>query len=267
MIPVSVIVPVRNAESMIDDCLASITRAEPYEIIVVDGLSTDCTVEIARRYPVKILCDEGKGVPAARRMGIEAATTDYVVLVDVDIVFGEGALEELLDEFIMGQYDALQAGLISISGPGYWGQALAYHHNNGRSKNWPGMMVTIFKRDCLLKNPFDERFRSGEDIELRHRLCKANMKIGVSQETTVKHRFGDTYEFALDQFLQDGNGLGRMVVKYGWEQASVLGIPLAGSIRGILLSLARLKLKYIPYYLVYLVYNYVGIFRGLTAKF
>ncbi len=64
MLDLTVVVPVRNAELFIDDCLASIVRAHPREIIVVDGNSTDSTVERARQFPVTILSDEGKGVSA-----------------------------------------------------------------------------------------------------------------------------------------------------------------------------------------------------------
>ncbi len=266
MLPVTVIVPVRNAESMADDCLASIFRANPREVIVVDGNSTDGTLEIIGKYPAKVLSDNGRGVPAARMLGIEAATSDVVVLIDVDIVLPDGALEALYAEYTDGGYDALQAGLESISGPGYWGRALATHHNRGRSKNWPGVMATFFRRQILLDYRFDERFRSGEDIELRWRLEKANLKVGVSRKTIVKHRFGDTYEVALDQFTQDGKGIGRMYAKYGLPALKLLFIPAAGCVRGILLSLLRLEPQWIPYYLVYLFYNYASMPGGMREK-
>lgn len=267
MLDLSVIVPVRNAEEFAEECFASIVRAEPREIIVVDGMSTDKTIEIVQRYPVQILYDEGKGVPAARMMGIRAATSDTVVLIDVDIVLPDGALAELYKEFKEGGYDGLQAGLHSTGGPGYWGQALVYHHNHGRSKNWPGVMATIFKRDVLLQYGFDERFRSGEDIELRWRLRRTGLKMAVSRRTTVTHRYGDGFEFAKGQWLADGKGLGRMISKYRWRAAVLFMLPLAGSMRGIFLSLIRLKPQWIPYFLCYLVYNYWAMPGGLRERF
>jgi glycosyltransferase involved in cell wall biosynthesis len=263
MLDLSVIIPVRNAEHMIEDCLSSIVRAEPREIIIVDGRSTDKTLEIARRYPVQILSDEGRGLPVARKMGIHAAQSDTVALIDVDIVMKDGDLAALLQEFRDGQYDALQAGLHSVAGDGYWGRALVYHHRQGLSKNWPGVMATIFDKQVLLKYEFDERFLSGEDIELRWRLKNAKLTVGVSKRTVVIHRYDDTFEFAKDQFLADGKGLGRMVRKYGLKAAHLLGIPLAGSVRGILLSLRHWQPIWIRYYLYYMVYNYVGILGGL----
>jgi len=266
MLPVTVIVPVRNAESMVDACLASIFLANPREVIVVDGNSTDHTLELINKYPVKILSDNGRGVPAARMLGIQEASSDVVVLIDVDIVLPEGVLENLYAEYIDGEYDGFQAGLESISGDGYWGRALATHHNRGRSKNWPGVMATIFRRDILLKFRFDEGFRSGEDIELRWRLQKAGLKMGVSQKNIVKHQFDDTYEAALDQFVQDGRGLGRMYAKYGIRAIKLLFIPAAGCARGILLSLLRFEVQWIPYYLVYAFYNYISMPAGLQEK-
>jgi glycosyltransferase involved in cell wall biosynthesis len=264
---ISVVVPVRNAERVIGECLESIVRSGVKEIVVVDGLSTDGTVEIARRYPARILSDEGRGLPIARRLGVQAASSRWVALVDADVVLPDGALERLFDEFVEGGYTALQAGLHSVSGPRYWGQALVHHHRSGRSKDWFGVVATVFERDALLEHGFDERFVSGEDIELRWRLERQGARVGVSERTVVTHRFADdTFEFARDQWLMDGRGLGRMVRKHGWRAAWLFGLPLGAAIRGILLSLVRLQPRWIPYYLSYMVFNYVGMVGGLGVR-
>jgi glycosyltransferase involved in cell wall biosynthesis len=264
-VDVSVVVPTRNAESLVEDCLSSIERSHPREIIVVDGLSTDRTVEIARRHGATVLSDEGRGLPAARRMGAEAAGSQHVALIDVDVRMGDGDLARLLDEFTTEGYTALQAGLHSVSGSGYWGRALANHHRTGRSKNWFGVVATVFDRHVLLKHGFDDRFLSGEDIDLRWRLLRAGAKIGVSRRTVVEHRFHDTWEFAKGQFVADGHGLGRMVENHGIRATALLGLPAAGAVRGILLSLVRLQPQWIPYYLVYAFYNYVAMTQELAA--
>jgi glycosyltransferase involved in cell wall biosynthesis len=261
-----VVVPVRNAEDIIEDCLASITRACPRQVIVVDGMSSDRTLEVVRRYPVTILSDEGAGLPAARLLGARTATTRHVALIDADVVLHDGALEQLLAEFLDGGYTALQAGLHSVSGDGYWGRALAHHHRSGRSKDWFGLVATIFERDVLLRHGFDERFKSGEDIDLRWRLQAAGAKLGVSRRTVVQHRFGDTWEFAKGQWLADGHGLGRMVAAHGLRAKLLLGLPLAAFLRGSALSLVRRQPRWIPYYLCYVAFNYAGMFRELRRR-
>ena len=262
MLDLSVVVPVRNSEQWVDACLASIAREQPREIFVIDGESTDRTCEIAGRYPVTILSDHGKGLPAARRIGAEAASSRLVALIDCDVVLHEGALASLMDEYTRDGYIGLQAGLHSVSGPGYWGQALAHHHRTGRSKHWFGVVATICDRQVLLEHGFDQRFLSGEDIDLRWRLEKAGAKVGVSRETIVEHRFEDTFEFAKRQWLADGQGLGRMMRVHRLRAGLLAGLPLAAAARGVILSLARLEPKWIPYYLCFLWGNYRGMIQG-----
>lgn len=263
---VTVVVPVRNAEHLVDACLESVVRSRPAELIVVDGMSTDATVERAAAHGARVVCDGGHGVAAARQLGAELAGTRYVALVDVDVVLPGGALEALLEELVAGGYTALQAGLHSVGGPGYWGRALAHHHRSGRSKDWFGLVATIIERDALLRYGLDERFLSGEDIDLRWRLQRAGAKTGVSRATVVEHRFEDGWRFALGQWLADGHGLGRMVGVHGRRSLLLLGLPLAAALRGGALSLARLQPRWVPYFACYCAFNYVGMARELWSR-
>jgi glycosyltransferase involved in cell wall biosynthesis len=263
---VSVVVPTRNAERLIEDCLASIVRSGPREIIVVDGLSTDRTLELARRRPVTVLSDGGAGLAAARLIGARATRSRWVALVDADIVLPDGALAALLEEAAAGGYIALQAGLHSVAGPGYWGQALVQHHRSGWSKHWFGVAATVVERRALLRYGFDAHFRSGEDIELRYRLTRAGVRIGVSRATVVTHRFEDSFAFARAQWLADGHGLARLVRKHRWRVGWVLILPLAASVRGIALALLHRQPKWIPYYAAFVAFNYVGMLRELLGR-
>src|SRR5215210_6047035 len=95
----SVVVPTRNAEHFLAECLASLARSNPREIIVVDGLSTDGTRDVAAKYTSQILSDDGRGLPHARLLGAKEAASATVALVDADVIFPDGALEALLEEF------------------------------------------------------------------------------------------------------------------------------------------------------------------------
>lgn len=263
---VTIVIPVRNAEAFIEACLDSAVASAAAEIIVVDGESTDATVAIARRYPVRLLDDGGAGVAAARLMGAEAATTEWVALVDVDVLLPPGALAALLEEARTGGYTALQAGLESTSGPGYWGQALVDHHRSGRSRHWFGLVATVIRRGAFLHHGLDASFITGEDIEMRFRLERNGEQIGVSRRTIVPHRFGDTFEFARGQFLADGAGLARMAMKHGWRAAPLLALPAAAAARGTVLSLARGRPQWVPYYVTFLAFNWFAMGRQLLSR-
>ena len=262
---VTAVVPVRNGEQLLPGCLTALRQAGVGGVVVVDGLSGDRSREIAAEYGAVVISDEGKGLPHARTIGAAAATTRLVLLVDCDVVFPPGALAELLEEFAGQDFTALQAGLQSVGGPGYWGLALAHHHRTGRSRHWFGLVATLFDRDELARIGFDAGFASGEDIELRWRLRDAGLRTGVSERVLVEHRFaGDDFAFAQDQFLMDGSGLGRMVRKHGWRGLRLLALPLAASARGITISLVTGQPRWIPYYAVFGWFNYVGLVRGLV---
>ena len=245
------------------ECLESIRAERPREIIVVDGCSTDNTVEIARSMGARVISDEGRGLPAARMLGVENACSDLVALIDADVVLPPGALGGLLDEFKACGYDGLQFGLVSeADGPGYWGAALAWHHNHSRVRSWFGVCATLMRRKVLLSVAFDDTFRSGEDIELRIRLEDAGYRLGVSTTTAVRHRFMDTFGAARDQWLQDGAGLARTVRKHPGRAGWLVLLPLLATIRGVGLSLLHAP-RFLAYWACFLVYNYRSMFGEL----
>lgn len=89
---VSVIVPVYNIELYIVKALKSIVAQNftNFEIIIVDDGSTDNSYQLARDYlstcntKNKIIRQQNSGVSAARNVGLENATGEYVVFVDGD---------------------------------------------------------------------------------------------------------------------------------------------------------------------------------------
>ena len=62
---VSVVICAKNSASFIAKVIDSIQLNKPGEIIVVDGLSTDKTVNIARNEGCKVISDKGKGLSYA----------------------------------------------------------------------------------------------------------------------------------------------------------------------------------------------------------
>ena len=266
VLDISVVIPARNAADWLDGCLRSVLAQDPREVIVVDGCSRDSTVEIARSLGAVVISDEGRGLPAARMLGARAAHADLVALIDADVIVPDGALEKLKDEFTAGGFDGLQFGLVSEpDGPGYWGAALAWHHNHSRVRSWFGVSASLMRRHVLLEAGFDESFRSGEDIELRIRLEDAGYRIGVSATTFVRHRFADSFAYAQDQWLQDGSGLARTMRKHPRRAGWLAFLPLLATARGMVISLATAP-KFLPYWAGFAFHNYRAMCATLLKR-
>jgi len=82
---VSVIIPTLNEAENIEWALARLPE-DLHEVILVDGRSTDGTVDVAReaRPDLRVVLETRPGKGAALRAGFAAATGDYVVMIDAD---------------------------------------------------------------------------------------------------------------------------------------------------------------------------------------
>ncbi len=106
ILPVSIVIPVKNEEKNIAVILESIKKQtyQPYEVIVSDAKSEDNTRKISKEYGARVI--DG-GIPAVgRNNGFNAAQKDIVIFMDADVQFlGENDLKEIVDEFNNRQLD------------------------------------------------------------------------------------------------------------------------------------------------------------------
>lgn len=98
---ISVIVPIYNVETYLEDCIISLVNQtyENIEIILVDDGSTDNSFEVCQKYvsnsKVKLIHQENKGVSAARNKGMKKASGDYLAFVDPDDYVANNYLDTL----------------------------------------------------------------------------------------------------------------------------------------------------------------------------
>jgi len=80
--PLSAVLITRNADAVLDACLASIAFAD--EIVIVDSASSDGTLDIARRHGVRVVQKEWLGYGRQKQFAVEQAKHDWVLCIDAD---------------------------------------------------------------------------------------------------------------------------------------------------------------------------------------
>lgn len=98
---ISVVIPVRNEEKKIVQCLSAVFDQTiiPHEVIVIDGHSTDATVLKSRTFPVRILYEEYHTRAGACQIGVESALGEFIAFTDADCIPQKNWLESLIKEF------------------------------------------------------------------------------------------------------------------------------------------------------------------------
>ncbi len=96
MVKLTAVIPVKNEKGKIEKCLDSL-RGFVDEIVVVDSLGTDGTVEVCKKYGARIVTHriEGYNMDKQRNIGIENATGDWILQTESDEVFGLDAAEKI----------------------------------------------------------------------------------------------------------------------------------------------------------------------------
>ena len=99
-IKVSVIVPVYNAEAYLNETLDRLINQslKEIEIICIDDGSTDCSLEILKKYQacdnrITVIVQEHINAGAARNRGLEIAKGEYLSFLDADDIYEQNMLE------------------------------------------------------------------------------------------------------------------------------------------------------------------------------
>lgn len=86
---ISVLIPTYNAERHLRICLESL-RSQAYpqekiEVIVIDDLSTDQTVSVAKQFGAKVIKSGARHIERSKSLGLAQATGELILLIDADI--------------------------------------------------------------------------------------------------------------------------------------------------------------------------------------
>lgn len=225
----SFLLVVRNEEKYIANLLDAILNQDfphsAYEIIVVDGDSTDQTLEIVKRYRdsdperIRLLHNPQKTLPPGWNIGIRQARGRYVIRVDghsqipKDFLSQNYALARRVPEA------ACVGGVIDSVGTGFWGEVNAYVYSHpfgvGNSKfrtqkkEWEGYVDTIpyaaYKKEIFEQvGLFDETLRRNEDLEMHARIRQGGGKFYLSTAICSTYYVRSTLLELIKKSYSDG---------------------------------------------------------------
>jgi len=200
---VSIITAVFNGSETIEDCIKSIhTQTHPdIEHIIIDGGSTDGTIEIIKNHKDKIsrfISEKDNGLYDAMNKGIRLAKGDLIGFLNADdIYYNEDVISQAT---ALVQKDCLQAlygDLIYIDrmNPNkvvrYWrpGRYKAGAFYSG----WVPPHPTFFCRKEIFERfgYFNDKLKIAADFELMLRFIEKNkIKVGYLPKIIVKMRTG-----------------------------------------------------------------------------
>lgn len=204
---VSVIVPVYNGATMIEQCLHSILTQSytDLEVIVVNDGSTDDTNAICERiaqkdHRVRLLYQKNAGVSAARNNGIAIATGEYIAFVDADDYLAENGLAQMLVsintevDLVIGSYEAYRKGfsqkILRES------RCFSFEALREQFAVFDGLLDTVwgklYKKEIITQHSigFDEQMPYAEDHVFNLQYCKRIKNAMVISEVVYFYRLG-----------------------------------------------------------------------------
>jgi glycosyltransferase involved in cell wall biosynthesis len=187
----SVLIPARNEDRYLPDCLQAIQKAaeavpapNPVEVIVALNRCTDRTEEIALGYGAKIVHEDQRNLAQIRNAAARAATGEIIVTIDADSRMTPNMLTEIDRLLRTGRW--IGGGVMVL--PERWSLGIAatavllsaamFRHRVSGGLFW------CRREDFEAIGGFDERWVSVEDLDFAKRL-KAHGKRQGKRFTTI----------------------------------------------------------------------------------
>lgn len=207
---VSIITITYNSASTLKDTIESvINQSYPnIEYIIVDGKSTDSTLEIIESYKnkiSKIVSEKDNGLYDALNKGISVATGDLVGIIHSDDFYTSNlVIEKIVQTIELNQADAAYADLYYVDKDDTnnifrkW-KSGAYNHGMFLNGWMPPHPTFFVKRECYIKyGAFNLDLVSAADYELMLRFIhKHHIKLAYVPEFIIKMRVGGKSNISL----------------------------------------------------------------------
>lgn len=199
---ISIITVCYNSENTIEDTLQSVASQKNIDIehIVIDGASTDNTLEIIKKYKsvTTLVSEPDNGIYDAMNKGLDLATGDVIGTLNADDFYAnDSILSEVAKVFLNPNIDACYADLVYVNQQDtnktirYW-QSRDYKQGLFK-QGWMPAHPTFFVRKNVYVQygVFDLNYKLAADFELMLRFMeKHQIRSQYIPQTWVKMRMG-----------------------------------------------------------------------------
>lgn len=207
---VSLYIPCYNAAQTIRQGLVAVLK-QTYpieEIIVIDDGSTDNTVEIVSKFPIKLFRHKNnKGLASSRNTAIKKINTEFIASLDSDCVPDPDWLLRLMRNFASLKIAGAGGRLLESRSSTVFDLWRSAHMKQcwGNRKRKPAFLFgsnTVFRKDALLDvGLYNEKLKSNyEDVDLSERLKKKGWNLVYEPKAAVYHLRKDDIYSLLDTY-------------------------------------------------------------------
>lgn len=222
---VSVIIPMRDEERVIAQCLRSVLDQDypqdRMEVLVVDGGSEDrsaeIVVEFSSKYPaIKLLDNPKLSAPAGLNLGIREARGEVIVRVDGHCLLEPDYVSQCVKHLRETGADNV-GGLMQARGKGYVAETIALainsffgsggskFHYASQEQYVDTVYLGAFRRSVFDKvGFFNERLIRNQDYELNYRIRAAGGAVFLSPAIRSSYYGRTTFRDLWHQYFQYG---------------------------------------------------------------
>lgn len=246
---VTVILPIRNEAANIESCLQAILKQNysgEIEILIIDGMSTDNTLSIIRKFSsnhpllnIKILDNPGKIVSTGINIALRQITSEVIIRVDGHTSIEYDYIKQCVEILESKDADNVGGRMIAL-GRTSFGETVAlatstpfgvggsrFHYSE--KEEWvDSVYMGAWRREIFEKiGLFDEELVRNQDDEFNYRLRKYGGKILLSPKINSKYTVRSSPKALWKQYYQYGFWKVRVFQKHPKQMSLRQFIPPA----------------------------------------
>lgn len=224
---ISVIIPCRNEEANISECINAIYASElnvgySIEVLLVDGVSDDGTVglvqELQVKYPTLRLIENIKQVtPVAFNMGIRAAKGGFLQIIGARQVISNNYLQGCIDVLeknediwcvgggVENVYQTAESEIIGLAMSSAFGVGAGNFRVAKKSEYTDTVGTPMYKTEVFEQiGLFNEDLVRNQDDELNYRVTLNGGNIYLNADVSIKYYVRASIPKLFKQYMQYG---------------------------------------------------------------